>query len=107
MDWQGRKPEDWIGKTIVSQYGLVCDVMKAEEVDGKILVTCRSFYNDKVWEWHTDTISLVTKAGEMLDADGEIYGHVRGDRWDLYEEVKCRKVSQEVIDAEFVSVAKW
>ncbi len=94
---------NWIGKTIVSQYGLVCDVTKAEEVDGKIRVTCRSNYNDKVWEWDVDTISLVTKAGEILDVeDGEIYGRVVGDIWHLYGDEKCRKISQEMIDVEFV-----
>jgi hypothetical protein len=102
-DWIGRKQEDWIGKKIVSQYGLVCEVIDSKEVNGKVIITCRSIYNSKVWEWGTDTISLVTKSGEILDATGEIFGKITNDDWDLYSDEQCRKVSQEVIDAEFTS----
>jgi hypothetical protein len=103
MDWVDRKPEDWIGKTIVSQYGLVCEVTGAREVDGKIMLCCLARYKSKVWNWTTDTVSLVTKAGEMLDANGEIFGKIRGDHWDLYPDEECRVISQGDINMEFMS----
>ena len=104
MDWQGRKPEDWIGKTIVSQYGLVCEVTGADEVDGKIMLCCLARYKSKVWNWTTDTVSLVTKAGEMLDANGEIFGKLREDNhWELYDDEECRVISQGDINMEFMS----
>ena len=98
MGWINRKPEDWIGKTIVSQYGLVCSVTAA---DGEKL-TCLDRYKNKTWEWNADKISLVTRAGELLDSDGTIYGKMVDGHWRLYADEECRIIEQAAIDDEFV-----
>lgn len=88
----------WIGRTIVSQYGIVCEVLDAQ---GDML-DCRAFHNGRMWCWCNDTVSLVTREGEILDwKTGEIFGKVDGRNYDLYEDDKCRKITQEEVEKEF------
>ena len=49
MDWQGRIAEEWLGRTVVSQYGLVCEVVAAEMVSDSVSLTCRARYKGKIW----------------------------------------------------------
>lgn len=99
-DWTGTKPEDWINRIILSQYGIVCKVLDATQEGTKILLKCQSFYNDKIWNWDTYKISLITKEGEILDYEGVIYGKVNKHKWELYPEEKYRKLTPEEIEVE-------
>lgn len=98
---------DWIGKIIVSQYGLICDVTDAQDVDGVVMLTCQSRYKDKTWVWPEDTVSLVTKTGEIMDFTedgfGLIYGRLdkTGSEWILYEDEDNRRILPEEVIAEF------
>lgn len=92
--------KQWVGRRIVSQYGLLCEVLAA---DGATL-RCRAFRNGKVWEWGEDTVSLVTRAGELLDHEsGEVFGVMDGEHWRLYPEGQCRTIPPEEVEREFAS----
>jgi hypothetical protein len=96
------KIQDWIGREIVSQYGLLCEVLDANEKDNKIIIKCQAHYNGKIWEWESDTVSLVTKQGEMLDpGKGEVFGKIVDGRWNLYSEEQCRIIPKEEVEEEF------
>ncbi len=101
VDWTGTKPEDWKGRTIVSQYGLVCEVLDACQEGNEIKIKCRSLFNERIWNWTTYKISLVTKGGEILDFNGEIFGKVNGHDFELYSDEECRKITQEEVEKEF------
>jgi hypothetical protein len=89
---------NWIGRTIVSQYGLVCDVLDVK--DGEL--ECRARHNARIWHWTADTVFLVTENGEMLEwQTGEIFGKVTGKNWDLYSDEQCRKMTSEEVQKEF------
>lgn len=91
--------KELVGRTIVSQYGLVCEVL---EVNGDML-KCLSRYNGKVWEWLADTVSLVTRDGEILDMqNGEVFGRINDQgHWELYPDEQCRTLSPEDVEREF------
>lgn len=89
----------WLGRTILSQYGLICEVTK---VDGDLL-TCLDDSRDKFWNWTSDTVSLITHNKEILDPEnGEVYGKIneQGD-WELYPETQVRIISPEEVEREF------
>ena len=104
--------EDWIGRTVVSQYGLVCEVLDCKDK----MITCRDHYKNHVWEWDLDTVSLVMKNNQILDVEsGEIWGYVENNRWELYGDCinQCRllcnteshstiTISPEEIEKEFL-----
>lgn len=96
------RSQDWIGRTIVSQYGLVCEVLDASEKEGEVILNCRSLHNNRLWNWPCRDVSLVTRDGEILDIDdGEIYGKIVGKDWELYPDDKCKKISPDDIRMEF------
>ncbi len=85
----------WIGRTIISQYGMVCEVLE----DNGDMVKCRNVRNERLWDLPINKISLVTKDGEILDVEsGEIYGSMVGDNWDLYAENQCRLISPQEVE---------
>ena len=103
MDWQGRIAEEWLGRTVVSQYGLVCEVVAAEMVSDSVSLTCRARYKGKIWNWPSGMVSLVTRSHELLDSNGEVFGKLSGDKYELYDDARCRTISPAEIDAEFAT----
>lgn len=94
--------KQWVGRKIVSQYGLYCEVLGATEAGGVTTLQCRAFHNGKVWEWDADTVSLVTRAGEILDhGSGEVFGFMDGEHWRLYPDDQCRKLAPDEVEREF------
>ena len=100
--WMGS--EAWVGRKIVSTYGVVCEVLSASQAGqySQIAVRCSALHNNRLWDWYTDQVSLVTKGGEILDVDsGEVFGKIVNDDWVLYPDDQCRKLSPEELEKEF------
>lgn len=94
--------KNWVGKKIVSQYGLVCKVLDILETDNRQYLKCLSLYNNKVWYWLSGGVSLVTKENKMLDINSrEIFGQVVNDRYELYPKDKLYIISEEEVKLEF------
>jgi hypothetical protein len=97
-------PDRWKGRHIVSQYGIVCTVINARYEQGITILTCRSHYNDRIWEWQDDTVSLISKSGEIVNhLDGDVFGTIEADDWDwrLYENNEGWVMTKEQLENEF------
>jgi len=93
---------EWVGRTIISQYGLICKVLDVIQKDDGVLLKCRDIRRDKIWEWDSNAVTLVTHTGELLDLHtGEIYGEIMDGIWKLYPESKCRILSSKEVDGEW------
>lgn len=93
---------DWFGRTIISQYGLICEVLAAELVGGVVMLRCHDPRTHKNWDWEADVVSLVTRVGEVVDPENrEVYGRIVGDDWDLYPDNQCRILTPEEMEAEW------
>lgn len=102
------EPEDWVGKKIVSQYGLVCKVLAAKVKDRETILMCQDIFKNregKVWEWDTYKISLVTSTGDFLDLEtGEVIGYITPENtYEWYPDENPRMMTAEEIIQEFKS----
>jgi hypothetical protein len=101
---------NWKNRRIISQYGLICKVIDQKEINGETILTCLADYKEKIWEWSSDTVGLITRNNEILDViSGEIYGKImlssetQRDKYDLYHESERRILSREEVLKEFDS----
>lgn len=83
----------WIGRRIVSRYGLVADVIATPN---DTTLTCRAFHNGRIWSWPADECYLVTYRDQILClANREVIGFMTGNDYQLYPENQRHTLTHE------------
>lgn len=97
MNWN-----KWVGKKVLTMYDNYCTVVAANCRDAVVTLSCLEDRTNKIFFFHEEDISLITKDNELLDTQAaEIYGKYVDGKVDLYERLNCKQLNIEEVEKEF------